>query len=109
MWQEGPSRMRLLFVHERFGSLASAGANLLATATELNRRGHAVGVVHAPSTGGAFCAESFLQQFPLNGDGNASRMLAALEQFQPDAVCVHAMRDVEALEALVASAVPVVR
>ena len=36
-------------------------------------------------------------------------MLAALEQFQPDAVCVHTMTDLEVLETLAAFGVPVVR
>src|SRR5437868_311962 len=43
--------MRLLFVHERFGALGGAEANVLLTATELKRRGHIVGLLHGAPTG----------------------------------------------------------
>ena len=43
--------MRLLYVHERFGALAGAEANAHITATELGKRGHALGILHGPSTG----------------------------------------------------------
>ena len=36
--------MKILFVHERFGALAGAEANLHITATELARLGHSVGI-----------------------------------------------------------------
>ncbi len=42
--------MRLLYVHERFGALAGAEANAHITATELGKRGHAIRILHEPST-----------------------------------------------------------
>ena len=47
------AKMRILFVHECFGACAGPEANLLATATELKRRGHNVGILHGPGTGRA--------------------------------------------------------
>ena len=43
--------MKLLFVHDRIGSLGGAESNLRHTAAELQRRGHAVGLAHGPGTG----------------------------------------------------------
>src|SRR5690242_15802532 len=44
-------KMKLLFVHERFGALAGAEANILATADGFRQRGHAVGLLHGMPTG----------------------------------------------------------
>ena len=103
--------MKLLFVHERGGPFAGVEANLCAMVRELNRRGHAAGIVHGPATCGIDTSwdETFQQEFPLDQCGNASGLLAILEQFQPDAVCVQSVADLEVLEALVASGVPTVR
>jgi glycosyltransferase involved in cell wall biosynthesis len=111
MDQEAPTRLRLLFVHERFGPFAGAEANILATAAELKHRGHTVAIVHGPSTGKAndTWEETFPQRFPLRRDDNASRVRAALERFQPDVVYVHKMADLEVIETLVASGVPQAR
>ena len=38
--------MRLLYVHERIGTLGGAEINILRTAHELRRRGHIVGLAH---------------------------------------------------------------
>src|SRR5687768_9852236 len=79
--------MRLLFVHERFGSMAGAEVNAHLTATELKDRGHAIGLLHGPATGKgeATWAETFAPLFPLNGNPrDATRK--ALQTFQPDAV-----------------------
>ena len=43
--------MKLLFVHDRFGALAGAEANISHAAAEFQRRGHAVGILHSPGTG----------------------------------------------------------
>src|SRR5688572_13539279 len=57
--------MRLLFVHERFGAMGGAEANVLVTATELKRRGHTVGLLHGPATGKeeALWRDTFAQRF----------------------------------------------
>ena len=43
--------MKILYVHERYGSLAGAEANAFITATEIGRLGHTMGILHGPSTG----------------------------------------------------------
>jgi glycosyltransferase involved in cell wall biosynthesis len=103
--------MKLLFVHERFGALAGAEANAHITATELKRRGHTVGIIHGPSTGKGETKwqDTFAKRFSLAERGNAMRVRAALEFFQPDIVYVHKMADLEVIRALVASDVPLVR
>jgi glycosyltransferase involved in cell wall biosynthesis len=103
--------MKLLFVHERFGALAGAEANLLATANELKQRGHQVGIVHGAHTGKGETAwtETFTDRFPLTEKNNLSAFETALEQFDPGFVYVHKMADLEVLEGLVSSNVPVIR
>ena len=103
--------MKLLFVHERFGALAGAEANAHITATELKRRGHTVGIIHGPSTGKGEAAwqETFSMRFCLGERGNAVCVKAALESFQPDIIYVHKMAELEVIEALVESKIPLVR
>ena len=43
--------MNLLFVHERLGSFGGAESNLFATAVELHRRGHRLGLLTREATG----------------------------------------------------------
>ena len=43
--------MKILYVHECFGSLAGAEANAQITASELGARNHAIGLLHGPATG----------------------------------------------------------
>jgi glycosyltransferase involved in cell wall biosynthesis len=102
--------MRLLFVHDRFGALAGAEANIRVTATELQRRGHVVGILHGPGTGEAEAdwEETFGYRFPLRAD-SVSEVTAALDNFQPDLVYVHKLSDLQALGALVAAGMPLVR
>jgi glycosyltransferase involved in cell wall biosynthesis len=102
--------MRLLFVHEKYGAFGGAEANVLATATALQLRGHTLGFLHGAATGREEAAwrEVFARCFPL-GEGCAATVADALDAFRPDAVYVHKLGDVDALAALAASAVPVVR
>ncbi|MEO7678812.1 MAG: glycosyltransferase family 4 protein [Verrucomicrobiota bacterium] len=103
--------MKLLFVHERFGALAGAEANAHITATELKRRGHVVGIIHGPTTGKAEAAwqETFTDRFSLRERGNAQRVQAALDSFQPDIIYVHKMAELEVIDTLVRSKIPLVR
>ena len=103
--------MKVLFVHERLGAFAGAESNILATAGELKARGHAVGILHGPATGkGAAAWEAtFADRFPLGRDVDAARVLAVLEFFQPDLIYVHKTTDLEVIETLLGSGVPVVR
>jgi glycosyltransferase involved in cell wall biosynthesis len=103
--------MKLLYVHERFGALAGAEANVHITATELGARGHALGILHGPSTGKNEAAweQTFPTRFPLGTGNNTAVVRAALDAFHPDAVYVHKMADLTVLAALVAAGVPLVR
>lgn len=103
--------MKLLFVHERFGAMAGAEVNVFLTANELRQRGHEVGLIHGHSTGKGeeVWREIFPQSFYVrNGDG-AKVVRNAMEQFQPDAVYVHKMADLNVIRALVSSQRPLVR
>jgi len=103
--------MRVLFVHERFGNLAGAEANVLATATELKRRGHHLGILHGPGTGRAEAdwEETFGDRFPLAPEDSSFAVNAALESFQPDLAYVHKLADLTALGALTSADLPLVR
>jgi len=43
--------MKLLFVHQNFGALGGAEANIQLSAKELQCRGHVVGLLHGRGTG----------------------------------------------------------
>jgi glycosyltransferase involved in cell wall biosynthesis len=103
--------MRLLFVHERFGALGGAEANVLVTATELRRRGHTLAILHGPSTGREEEAwrGTFVERFALPPQGATPAVRAALHAFRPDVVFMHKMSDLAVVEALTLSAAPVVR
>lgn len=103
--------MRLLYVHERFGALAGAEANAHITATELGKRGHALGILHGPSTGKnePEWNATFPHRFPLGEGDTGAAAKAAVESFKPDVVYVHKMADLSVIEALVQSGRPLVR
>ncbi|MFN0078813.1 MAG: glycosyltransferase family 4 protein [Prosthecobacter sp.] len=102
--------MNILYVHERFGSLAGAEANAFITATELAGRGHHIGILHGPGTGKNEdgWSRTFVERFALNGDA-ISRTREALAKFQPDVVYVHKMADLDVIQTLVDSGVPLAR
>ena len=91
--------------------MAGAEVNLLATARELARRGHAPGILHGPGTGKAESEwlQTFANHFQLDPRDPSESVKAAIRQFEPDALYVHKMADPSVLAALVASALPVVR
>jgi len=105
------NKMRLLFVHEKFGAFAGAEANILATADGLGRRGHTLGLLHGVPTGKSEAAwrEAFPSCFSLEADGDHSGVARVLEEFNPDVVYLHKLSDLEPLAALLASGVPLVR
>lgn len=103
--------MRVLFVHERLGSLGGAEANVLVTATEFRRRGHEVALAHGAGTsrGEAEWNETFSQRFPLVTSRGGEALRAAILAAQPDVVFVHKISDPEILAELGDAPVPVVR
>ncbi|MCF7732345.1 MAG: glycosyltransferase family 4 protein [Akkermansiaceae bacterium] len=102
--------MKILYVHERFGALAGAEANISIVATELGQRGHELGILHGPGTGKneAGWQAIFPHRYPLGTTG-AQSVVDALREFQPAVVFVHKMADLEVISALVDSGVPLVR
>ena len=103
--------MRLLFIHERFGALGGAEANVLLTATELKRRGHAVGLLHGPDTGRETETWDavFSTRFALPPVRATERLEQALAEFRPDVLFLHKLADLSLLAALAEGPVPVVR
>ena len=103
--------MRLLFVHERIGALGGAEANVLATAEELSRRGHSVGLAHASGTnhGEIEWRDVFPDRFPVPAAAGAAALEQALAQFQPDVVFLHKFSAPAVLHTLLACGRPVVR
>ena len=103
--------MKLLFVHERFGAFAGAEVNLLLTATEFKRRGLALAVLHGPPTGRGEDSwrATFPERFAFAHDDSAGSVAAAIKQFSPDAIYVHKLADLRAVEALVDSGIPLAR
>jgi len=103
--------MKLLFVHEKSGAFAGAESNILATATELKRRGHTVGLLHGTVTGKgqAEWHETFQNRFSLEANGGAAVVPRVLDMFGPDLIYVHKMADIKVIEALLSSRMPLVR
>ncbi len=102
--------MKILYVHERFGALAGAEANVSIVAGELGKRGHEIGILHGPGTGKNEEGWNaiFSSRFLLGEDGAATAK-EALRRFRPDVVFVHKMPDLEVIQALVESGLPLVR
>jgi glycosyltransferase involved in cell wall biosynthesis len=103
--------MKLLFVHERFGALGGAESNILAVAGALKARGHQLAILHGASTqkGEEGWSQAFPLRHPLAQDAMAGSVREALDQFQPDAIYMHKMADLDALKTLLDSGIPLVR
>lgn len=104
--------MRLLFVHDKFGALGGAEANILVTAAELKRRGHWIGLLHGPSTGREESGwhHSFDARLPLPpGSQAAAGVPRAVASLRPDVIFLHKLSDLDALQALAGCGTPVVR
>lgn len=103
--------MRVLYVHERFGSLGGAEANVVIVADELSKRGHDVGILHGPGTGRG--EDHWQDVFPFRhpfDESNAARSVReAVKAFQPDVIFVHKIDDLSVIEALVGCGYPLIR
>src|SRR5829696_6884578 len=102
--------MKLLFAHERFGAFAGAESNILVTAAELKKRGHDVAILHGPPTGKGEAAwrRTFEQRFALESNP-AAEIEKACQTFRPDAVYVHKLTSLDALESFLELGIPVIR
>jgi glycosyltransferase involved in cell wall biosynthesis len=103
--------MKLLFVHERFGAFAGAEVNLLLTATEMKRRGHSVMLLHGTPTGKGepSWADIFPERIAFDEENPAASVVMAIKRFLPDAIYLHKLADLRAIEALVAAEIPLAR
>ncbi len=103
--------MKILFIHERFGAWGGAEANILLTARELKRRGHAVSLLHGAKTGlgEKEWSDTFAGSYPLDGGNSRVLCKSLLGNFQPDVVYVHKMAELPVLEALTQGGCPIVR
>jgi len=103
--------MRILYVHEQFGAFGGAETNVLATATELKRRGHEVALLHRDVTGRAEAQwrETFALRFQLGAGPAGPQVTRILESFHPHTVFLHKMADLGVVEALTHGTIPVVR
>lgn len=99
--------MKLLYVHERFGALAGAEANVLITARELSARGHNVGILAGPGTGKN--EDGWRKVFEYQKTLSAENVRAAIAEFEPDAFFVHKTSDLPVLESLANSGIAVAR
>ena len=103
--------MKLLFIHDRFGALAGAEANIFHTAAEFQRRGHTVGILHGPGTGrgeAGWC-HIFSNRFAIPTQAVQAGVADLVAKFGPDAIYVHKLADARVLEALLATDTPLVR
>jgi glycosyltransferase involved in cell wall biosynthesis len=103
--------MRMLFVHERIGSFGGAESNVWLTANELKRRGQTVGLLHGPHNGRGddLWRETFSPCYCWGAKAERSAVLSAVYDFQPDVIYVHKTTDLELLQGLVMSGIPLVR
>jgi glycosyltransferase involved in cell wall biosynthesis len=102
--------MRLLFIHERFGSLGGAEVNILLVAQELRRRGHTVGIAHGGADSGeAEWRDAFASRFALDESAGTGALNQALTQFKPEVVVLHKFSEPHVLDALASCLSPVVR
>lgn len=99
--------MKILYAHDRFGAFAGAESNILATANELARRGHTVAILHGDETGKGL--EQWRETFNLRFTIGDWAIEAVLANFRPDVIYVHKLAQLDALEGLLSSGIPLVR
>ena len=103
-----PRPLKVLYVHESFGSLGGAEANVLITATEMRRRGHTVGLWTQRGTGRG--EDSWVRTFGDNVWHLEQADFAAVQsEFAPDVVYVHKWDHLPSLAALGGGGLPLIR
>jgi len=103
--------MRLLFVHQNFGAFGGAETNIQITADELVQRGHTVALLYAAETRRNVepWERTFPTRFQLPANERLDAIASVLDSFAPDIIYFHTLQDVQVLEALLDSSVPVIR
>jgi glycosyltransferase involved in cell wall biosynthesis len=103
--------MKLLFVHQHLGAFGGAEANIHLAARELQRRGHQLALLHGSGTGHSedLWRELFSQTFRLPDTSKGKAVFAAVDEFNPAAIYVHNMSDLDVLKALTDCGRPVAR
>src|SRR5436190_20928166 len=103
--------MKLLFVHQFLGATGGAETNIRTTARELTRRGNRIAFLHAAATGrdeDGF-RSTFSRTVALPDRQKAAATAELIASFNPDLIYLHKLDDLDAMEALIQSPVPVVR
>ncbi len=104
-------KLRILFVHDRFGAFGGAESNILTTAIALREHGSIPAILHGAPTGRS--EETWTNTFPCRfsfaESDSGEAVSAAMTSFQPDVIYVHNLADLDAIVALLASGVSSVR
>lgn len=103
--------MKLLFVHQKLGEFGGAEANIRLCAGELKNQGYTLGLLHSESTGRN--EEEWRGLFPncftLSTKAGREFTRMVLQEFNPEIIYLHNLSDLDVLETLLQSGVPVVR
>lgn len=103
--------MNILYVHECFGPLGGAEANVIITARELAKKGHKVGVVFERQTDdkSGEWANVFENRYQHAGDNDFQSCLNYINDFKPDVIYVHKNTQIELLDYITQSNYPSIR
>jgi glycosyltransferase involved in cell wall biosynthesis len=101
--------MRLLYVHESFGHLAGAEASVFITASELKKRGQVVGLASRRRTGKGKTEWSKVFGDDIFSPVSLEDWRDILQKFKPDAIYMHKWEDLESIEFLLGTDLPLVR
>jgi glycosyltransferase involved in cell wall biosynthesis len=100
--------MKILLVHDIFGSFGGAETNVFATADALRRRGHEIALLAQKSSGKGEAA--WLELFAgnlhwMNGEPAA----AVARRFGADVIYMHKWQNLQSIESLLAGEAPLIR
>ena len=104
--------MKLLFVHQKLGEFGGAETNIRVCAAELKNRGYNLGLMYQETTGRneTQWREIFGDCFgPAANTSSYEFVRSVLHRFEPQVIYLHNVANLEWLEALLDSGVPVVR
>ena len=103
--------MKLLFVHQHLGAHGGAEANIQLSARELQSRGHEIALLHGSGTGKSEdeWRRTFSARFELTEKSSGLKVSEVVHNFQPELIYVHNLDDLEVMEVLLDSGLPLVR